>query len=144
VPEATRTISAPHASAVSSSGYRTELASYDDWGAASFETTAWSAPESYTGHPQDPTQGLVHRHARSYDTATGTWTSPDTWRGLLSAPKSLARYQYAWDNPTTYLDPDGHRCAARMGINDGLLVVTLALIDIGRISRRVGSDIRPA
>ncbi|WP_348786597.1 RHS repeat-associated core domain-containing protein [Leifsonia sp. NPDC080035] len=91
----------------------TQLASYDDWGAQTFETTGWDAPENYTGHAQDPTQDLIHTYARTYDPATGTWTTPDTWAGLLTQPKSLARYQYVHNNPTTYLDPDGHICAAR-------------------------------
>ncbi|GIT78687.1 hypothetical protein LLS1_03560 [Leifsonia sp. LS1] len=102
-------------------GSVTQLASYDDWGGQSFETDGWDAPEGYTGHVQDATQGLMHTFARSYDVGTGTWTSPDTWRGLLTQPKSLARYQYAWSNPTTFWDPDGHRCASKPAGNDGLL-----------------------
>ncbi|WP_348786599.1 RHS repeat-associated core domain-containing protein [Leifsonia sp. NPDC080035] len=97
----------------------TQLASYEDWGAQIFETGGWDAPENYTGHAHDPTQGLVHTYARTYDPATGTWTSPDTWAGLLTQPRSLARYQYVHDNPTTYLDPDGHVCAAR-NVTDAL------------------------
>ncbi|MDN4598904.1 RHS repeat-associated core domain-containing protein [Leifsonia virtsii] len=100
-------------------GSITQLASYDDWGTQVFETTGWSAPQSYTGQAGDPTQGLVHNSARSYDPATGSWTSPETWRGLLTQPKTLARYQYVSDNPATYLDPDGHLCARR-GAGDGL------------------------
>ncbi|WP_313542400.1 RHS repeat-associated core domain-containing protein [Leifsonia aquatica] len=100
-------------------GSITQLASYDDWGAQKFETEGWSAPEGYTGHAQDASQGLMHTFARSYDVLTGTWTTPDTWRGLLSQPKSLARYQYAWGNPTTNWDPDGHLCAKR-GSTDAL------------------------
>ncbi|MFF2051895.1 RHS repeat-associated core domain-containing protein [Leifsonia sp. NPDC058194] len=103
-----------------SAGSITQLASYDDWGGETFETDGWSAPESYTGHPQDPTQALMHTFARSYDVSTGTWTSPDTWRGLLTQPKSLARYQYAFTSPTTNWDPDGHRCAQRSGTSDAL------------------------
>ncbi|MFJ3394670.1 RHS repeat-associated core domain-containing protein [Leifsonia aquatica] len=100
-------------------GSITQLASYDDWGAQDFETNGWDAPEGYTGHAQDATQGLIHTFARSYDVATGTWTTPDTWRGLLSQPKSLARYQYAAGNPTTNWDPDGHVCTKR-GSTDAL------------------------
>ena len=91
----------------------TQLSSYEDWGAQIFETTGWDAPENYTGHAHDPTQGLADTYARTYDPGTGSWTSPDTWRGLLTQPKSLARYQYVWDNPASYLDPDGHLCARR-------------------------------
>ncbi|ERK71369.1 RHS repeat-associated core domain protein [Leifsonia aquatica ATCC 14665] len=100
-------------------GSITQLTSYDDWGAQAFETEGWSAPEGYTGHAQDATQGLIHTFARSYDVATGTWTTPDTWRGLLTQPKSLARHQYAAGNPTTNWDPDGHLCAKR-GSTDAL------------------------
>ncbi|UAJ79320.1 RHS repeat-associated core domain-containing protein [Leifsonia sp. ZF2019] len=101
-------------------GSVTQLVSYDDWGGQAFETDGWDAPVGYTGHVQDATQGLMHTFARSYDVGTGTWTSPDTWRGLLVQPKSLARYQYAWNNPTTFWDPDGHRCASRAGASDAL------------------------
>ncbi|GAA2054206.1 hypothetical protein GCM10009820_13190 [Leifsonia soli] len=101
-------------------GAVTELSSYDDWGGQRFESGGWSSPESYTGHAQDVTQGQVHTFARSYDPATGTWTTPDSWRGLLTQPESLARYRYAWSNPTTFLDPDGHKCAPRTGASDAL------------------------
>lgn len=103
-----------------SGGSITNVVSYDDWGSQDFETTSWSSPENYTGHPEDPTQGTVQTQARTYDPTTGTWTTPDSWRGLLTEPKSLARYQYAWNNPTSDLDPDGHRCAARSGNSDAL------------------------
>ena len=98
----------------------TQLASYDDGGGQSFNTTGWSAPENYTGHAQDPTQNLAHTYARTYDPSTGSWSSPDTWRGLLTQPRSLARYQYTFDDPTSYLDPDGHLCAPRTGRSDAL------------------------
>ncbi|WP_020075948.1 RHS repeat-associated core domain-containing protein [Cryocola sp. 340MFSha3.1] len=101
-------------------GSVTELSSYDDWGAQRFESSGWSAPESYTGHPQDVTQGQVHTFARSYDPATGSWTTPDSWRGLLTEPASLGRYRYVSSNPVTFLDPDGHKCAPRTGASDAL------------------------
>ena len=102
-----------------SGGSITQLASYEDWGGQRFETGGWSAPLDYTGQAQDATQGLVHNFARSYDPMTGSWTSPDTWRGLLREPKSLGRYRYVEGNPVSYLDPDGHVCARR-GAGDGL------------------------
>ncbi|WP_295127625.1 RHS repeat-associated core domain-containing protein [uncultured Leifsonia sp.] len=97
----------------------TQLAWYEDWGELNPETGAWSSPVGFTGQSQDPTQGLVHNQARSYDTGTGSWTAADTWAGLLVQPQSLARYGYVWDNPATYLDPDGHLCARR-GPGDAL------------------------
>ncbi|WP_431279060.1 RHS repeat-associated core domain-containing protein [Leifsonia poae] len=97
----------------------THLASYSDWGVQDFDTTGWSSPEGFTGQAADPTQGLSHFSARSYDPAAATWTAPDTYRGLLTAPQSLARYAYVSDNPATYIDPHGHACARR-GSGDGL------------------------
>jgi RHS repeat-associated protein len=97
----------------------TQLAWYEDWGELNPETGAWSSPAGFTGQSHDPTQGLVHNQARSYDTGTGSWTAADTWAGLLVQPQSMARYGYVWNNPATYLDPDGHLCAKR-GPGDAL------------------------
>jgi RHS repeat-associated protein len=99
-----------------------QLASYSDWGDQSFATTGWSAPAGYTGQTQDPTQGLVHNYARTYDPTTGTWTAPDTWSGLINQPQSLSRYAYVLNNPTTFVDPDGHLCARRFGNSDALML----------------------
>ncbi|RDV45213.1 hypothetical protein DOE76_08080 [Leifsonia sp. ku-ls] len=90
-------------------GSITELASYDDWGGQRFETSAWSADEAYTGETTDPTEGLNRYHARSYDPAAGSWTSPDPWRGMATQPKSLHRYAYTENNPTTFIDVGGFR-----------------------------------
>jgi RHS repeat-associated protein len=97
----------------------TQLGWYEDWGDLNLESDGWSSPVGFTGQSQDLTQGLVHNQARSYDTGTGSWTAADTWAGLLVQPKSLSRYGYVWDNPVTYVDPDGHQCAKR-GPGDAL------------------------
>ncbi|KQR53539.1 hypothetical protein ASF88_01270 [Leifsonia sp. Leaf336] len=97
----------------------TQLGWYEDWGDLNPETDGWSSPAGFTGQQQDLTQGMVHNQARSYDTGTGSWTAADSWAGLLVQPRSLARYGYVWNNPATYLDPDGHVCAKR-GPGDAL------------------------
>jgi RHS repeat-associated protein len=97
----------------------TQVGWYEDWGDLNLESDGWSSPVGFTGQSQDLTQGLVHNRARSYDTGTGSWTAADTWAGLLVQPKSLSRYGYVWDNPATYVDPDGHQCAKR-GPGDAL------------------------
>jgi RHS repeat-associated protein len=102
-----------------SSALITQLAGYDDWGGLDTETNGWGAPVGFTGQVQDPTQGALHNIARTYDTASGSWTAPDTWAGLLVQPRSLARYAYVLNNPATYVDPDGHLCAKR-GPGDAL------------------------
>jgi RHS repeat-associated protein len=86
-----------------------QLSSYSDWGDQAFATTGWNAPENYTGEQNDPSQGLNHYYARSYDPATGTWTSPDTWVGLIQQPQSLHRYAYVQNDPTTFIDALGNR-----------------------------------
>ncbi len=92
-----------------SGGSISELASYDDWGSAVFESGAWSAPEGYSGEQSDPTSGLNAYGARSYDPAAATWTAADTWRGLLGQPKSLSRYAFVESSPVTFIDVGGHR-----------------------------------
>ncbi|WP_426626249.1 RHS repeat domain-containing protein [Leifsonia sp. McL0607] len=86
-----------------------QLASYDDWGTAVFESEAWSAPEGFTGELTDPTSGLNAYAARSYDPAAATWTAADPWKGLLSSPKSMSRYMYVHSNPATFIDVGGNR-----------------------------------
>ena len=87
-----------------SGGSITQLTSYDDWGGQEFSSGGWSAPESYTGHSQDPTQGTVQTYARTYDPGTGTWTSPDTWRGLLTQPTSSME-SLTWTCPICSPEP---------------------------------------
>jgi RHS repeat-associated protein len=86
-----------------------QLSSYSDWGDQAFATTGWNAPENYTGEQNDASQGLNHYYARSYDPATGTWASPDTWVGLIQQPQSLHRYAYVQNDPTTFIDALGNR-----------------------------------
>ncbi|MDR6973167.1 RHS repeat-associated core domain-containing protein [Leifsonia shinshuensis] len=87
----------------------TELSSYEDWGAQQFETTGWSSPLNFTGETTDPTQGLNHYHARTYDPAAASWTSADPWHGLLAQPQSLHRYAYVENNPASDVDVLGFK-----------------------------------
>ena len=100
----------------------TQLSSYDDWGAQQFETAGWSAPENFTGEATDPTQGLNHYYARTYDPSAATWTSQDPWRGTTDEPRSQHRYGYVWNNPTSNLDIDGNLCARVNPKSDALPV----------------------
>lgn len=87
-----------------SGGSITQLSSYEDWGAQRFETGAWSATENFTGESTDPTEGLNHYYARTYDPTAASWTSADPWRGLLTQPQSLHRYAYVENDPATSFD----------------------------------------
>jgi RHS repeat-associated protein len=86
----------------------TQLLKYSEWGIQDFESSGWSAPTGYTGQESDPTQGLNHYYARSYDPTTGSWTTPDVWVGLITQPRTLSRYAYVEDNPTTFTDYLGY------------------------------------
>ncbi|MCS5713513.1 DUF6531 domain-containing protein [Herbiconiux sp. CPCC 205716] len=86
-----------------------QLATYDDWGTQSFDTTSWSSTTGFTGERTDPGYNLNTYLARTYDPTTGTWLTQDSWRGLLAHPQTAARYAYVTNSPTTLIDPDGHR-----------------------------------
>ncbi len=51
---------------------------------------------------------LVYAKARYFDPELGRFLSQDSYLGELTEPPSLHRYLYAADNPTRYVDPDGH------------------------------------
>ncbi|RFA13702.1 hypothetical protein B7R21_07665 [Subtercola boreus] len=90
-------------------GSVTQLAAYDDFGGASFETSGWNAVAGFGGQPADPTSGLSSYFSRQYDPSTGSWLSPDAARGLLTDPQSLHRYAFVTNNPTTMADRLGFR-----------------------------------
>ncbi len=56
----------------------------------------------------DPASGLTDMPARSYDPATGTFTTADTLAGTPLSPPSLNRYLYGDGDPVGAFDPDGH------------------------------------
>jgi len=61
----------------------------------------------FQGEEKDAT-GLYYLRARYMDPSTGTFTSMDTYAGLLSDPMSLHKYLFANSNPVKYCDPSGH------------------------------------
>jgi len=82
-----------------------------------------------TGKERDSETGLDYFNARYYSSTQGRFTSPDEFTGGpdeyyefhdlasqnptfyadLTDPQSLNKYQYCYNNPLLYIDPDGHQ-----------------------------------
>jgi RHS repeat-associated protein len=79
---------------------------YDPWGAP--EASASPPTFGFTGELQDSATGLVYLRARWYHATHGTFTSRDSFPGVVSRPASLHAYQYTASDPVLYTDPSGH------------------------------------
>jgi len=66
-----------------------------------------SPPGGFAGGFHDPETGLTLLGARYYDPRLGRFLTTDPLQGQLSNPASLHAYQYAFNNPLRYRDPDG-------------------------------------
>jgi RHS repeat-associated protein len=84
--------------------------------------------QKFTQKERDIETGLDYFLARYYSSTQGRFTSPDEFKGgpdelyefadnasenptfyaELKKPQSLNKYQYAYNNPLRYTDPDGH------------------------------------
>jgi RHS repeat-associated protein len=69
-----------------------------------------SAPQDgpgYTGHVNDPETGLVYMQARYYDSEVARFISVDPAIPRYGNVFDTNRYDYASNNPTNNIDPDG-------------------------------------
>ncbi len=91
----------------SSSDTNLFTSNYRSYG-ASFAKSGTALSQQYTGKPQDSATGLYYVGARFYDYATGRFITEDSAGGAVTAPISLNRYAYAFDNPVNMIDPTGN------------------------------------
>ncbi|MGH9874724.1 MAG: RHS repeat-associated core domain-containing protein [Pyrinomonadaceae bacterium] len=89
--------------------------------------------QKFTSKERDNETGLDYFLARYYSSTQGRFTSPDEFKGGpdelfdftedaaenptfyadLEEPQSLNKYQYCYNNPLAYVDPDGHAASDR-------------------------------
>jgi len=78
------------------------------WGKITEQKGESNNRQVFTGQEHDENTGLIYFGARYYDEDTGRFYSRDKYIGKLIIPPSLHKYQYAYQNPTAYIDPDGN------------------------------------
>lgn len=61
----------------------------------------------YTGHVMDGRTGLTYMQQRYYDQNVGRFLSVDPVTAYERGPKQFNRYNYAYNNPYSFTDPDG-------------------------------------
>lgn len=102
----------------SAAGRVTDLVDYSDFGVPVVGSTGLAAATGYTGELTDVRPGINSYFSRSYDTFTGTWLTPDSWRGNTVEPTTLHRYGYIGNNPATDRDILGF-IGSRMVLDGG-------------------------
>jgi RHS repeat-associated protein len=63
----------------------------------------------FTGQEYEPETGLYNYKARIYDPETGRFLQPDPVHTDQPGQDNWDRYQYVWNNPVNFVDPDGER-----------------------------------
>jgi RHS repeat-associated protein len=84
---------------------RREFAPYGD----QLNAPAADRGPGYTGHVEDGLTGLTYMQQRYYDPAIGRFLSVDPVGPLSDPLQHFGRYQYAYNNPYRFFDPDGRR-----------------------------------
>ncbi|MGE0102263.1 MAG: DUF922 domain-containing protein [Blastocatellales bacterium] len=95
-----------------------------------YEPPASNVRQKFTGKERDGETGLDYFLARYYSSIQGRFTSPDEFSGGpdelwvlgsgdpehqalvyadITSPQSLNKYQYCYNNPLAFVDPDGHQ-----------------------------------
>lgn len=119
----------------------TDKYAYTPFGEPAGKTGLTANPFTYIGSfgVMAEDDGLYFMRARFYEPQTGRFIGKDSLEGTLQQPMSLYRYNYANDNPTVYVDPEGESVLA-------LSVAYIALKGVasGAIAVYNGNDFMPA
>ena len=100
----------------------------------------------YNGEQHDPATGLQYLHARYYAPQNGSFTTQDSFAGLLTDALSQNRYNYVQNNLVNYIDPFGHVAKAvqpAAKTNSSSTGKTGTLPDGSSINVRPGSSFDP-
>jgi RHS repeat-associated protein len=84
---------------------------YSDFGELKPQNGNFTTPHNnftYTGQEYDSNFGIYEFYSRSYDPANSTWLQQDKYRGEITQPNSLFRYQYVMNSPVGYRDWYGY------------------------------------
>jgi RHS repeat-associated protein len=94
-----------------SSGGLTGSTDYDAFGAVRAQTGS-TLPLGFTGELTDPTTGFLDLRARDLDPALGRFLSRDSVSPNAPGSQGYNPYAYVANNPTTWVDPSGHKSEA--------------------------------
>jgi RHS repeat-associated protein len=111
------------------SGNRVGELRYKPYSETRYAIGAFPTDRRYTGQREEAGLGLYDYGARFYDPYINRWLSPDTIIPDPANPQSLNRYAYCLNNPTRYVDPDGHFAVIPVLIVVG--IVALKAVDYG-------------
>jgi RHS repeat-associated protein len=79
---------------------------YGPYGNQRYTQGTIGTDKGYTGQFQDTVSGLDYYNARYYDPVAGVFLAPDSVQGNA---QGMNPYSYVGGNPTTMMDPTGHR-----------------------------------
>jgi RHS repeat-associated protein len=88
---------------------------------------------TFTGQKLDKGSGLLYYGARYYDSALGTFISPDPLIPDPGNPQDLNRYSYTLNNPLRYMDPTGHAPSEQVPIPYNWL------FELGRMTQQMAN-----
>jgi RHS repeat-associated protein len=114
-------------------------------------SAADSIRQKFTQKERDTESGLDYFLARYYSSSHGRFTSPDefasgpedlfefadqasvnpTFYADLHEPQSLNKYQYCYNNPLCYIDPDGHQSLTER-LKQAAKATVSAAVEVGK------------